>query len=315
VPGRVDAICGALGAAWESCFAVGAVGDGLPAAVTAIHAREYLEYLRTIHGVWHGEFKTDVLPDTFPRRVAARPGLHPHAGAGQFCFDLAAPITAGTWEAAVNSAGVAIAAAEAVLTDADCAYALCRPPGHHAGADYCGGFCYLNNVAIAAQHLLLSGKKKVAILDVDYHHGNGTQDIFYRRSDVLFVSLHADPNAQYPYFWGGADETGEGEGAGYTVNLPLARRSSAATWFAALDVALERIGRFGAEALLVSFGADTHEQDSVGDFQLTFEDFERMGQHLRSLRLPTAFVQEGGYNLETLGACVQRTLGAFSKGV
>jgi acetoin utilization deacetylase AcuC-like enzyme len=306
-PERVGAILAAL--AGHEVVRV-ASSDAVPDAVTAVHGPAYLEYLRTIHGLWHPQFGTDVLPDTFPRRVASGQKLAPHARAGQFCFDLAAPITAGSWQAALDSARVAIAAAEEVR-GGRAAYALCRPPGHHAGADYCGGFCYLNNVAIAAEHLLMRGAKRVAILDVDYHHGNGTQDIFYARRDVSFVSLHADPNRQYPYFWGNAEETGSGEGEGFTVNFPMARRSSVAAWFAALSAAMGRIREYDAEALLVSLGADVHEHDTVGDFQLTYEDFGRLGRELRGMKFPTVFVQEGGYNLEAIGRCVAATLAGF----
>jgi acetoin utilization deacetylase AcuC-like enzyme len=307
VPGRVEAILGALGG--HEVERVGTSAD-LPAAVMAVHSAEYLEYLRTIHRVWHEEFGTDVLPDTFPRRKAARPKLAPHAQAGQFCFDLAAPITAGTWRAAVDSARVAIAAAEAAR-GGGAAFGLCRPPGHHAGADYCGGFCYLNNVAIAAEHLLRQGVERVAILDLDYHHGNGTQDIFYARRDVFFVSIHADPDTQYPYFWGNAEETGEGEGEGFTVNVPLPRGSVSKVWFAALSKAIKRIADYRPEALLVSFGADIHERDTVGDFCVTFSQFEEIGRRLRAMDLPTAFIQEGGYNLEAIGPCVAATLAGF----
>ena len=189
-------------------------------ALRGVHTPDYLDYLQTIHAIWLAEFghegSTQVLPDTFVRRMPGtkRPDK-PSAQAGYYCFDMAAPITAGTFEAVLAGATCAVAAAESLLEESGpkhqrSAYALTRPPGHHAGPDYCGGFCYLNNAAAAAQHLLNRGMKKVAILDVDYHQGNGTQDIFYDRGDVLFVSIHADPNTQYPYFWGHADERGSG---------------------------------------------------------------------------------------------------------
>ena len=195
------------------------------------------------------------------------------------------------------------------------AYALCRPPGHHAGRDYCGGFCYLNNVAIAGEHLRAAGRggmKRVAILDVDYHHGNGTQDIFYARGDVLFVSIHAEPDTQYPYFWGHAEERGAGEGEGFNLNLPLRRGVSEAEWLAALDAAIERVRAFRAEALLVSLGVDTHERDDVGDFQMTLAGFAEMARRLYAAGVPTAFVQEGGYNLEEIGPAVAAVLSTWT---
>jgi acetoin utilization deacetylase AcuC-like enzyme len=285
------------------------------AAIRGVHEAGYLEYLRTIHGIWAAEFGAgNVLPDTFvPRREGMRRPAKPSAQAGYYCFDMAAPITAGTWEAAVGAAACAVSAAQALVDGERAAYALCRPPGHHAGRDYCGGFCYLNNVAIAAEHLRLAGKRRVAILDVDYHHGNGTQDIFYAREDVLFVSIHADPETQYPYFWGRAEERGVGVSEGFTLNLPLRRGASEGEWLAALDVAMERVRAFGADVLLVSLGVDTHERDDVGDFQLTRAGFAEMARRLHALELPTAFVQEGGYNLKEIGPSVAAVLSTFEE--
>ena len=238
--------------------------------------------------------------------------MKPSAQAGYYCFDMAAPITAGTWEAAVASASLAVAAADALL-HGETAYALCRPPGHHAGRDYCGGFCYLNNVAIAAEHLVLHGRKRVAILDIDYHHGNGTQELFYGRSDVLFVSIHAEPDTQYPYFWGYAEERGEGAGMGCNVNLPLARGASEALWLRTLDLAVGHVKGFRPEAVLVSVGGDIYEADGVGDFCVTLAGFAEIGRRLRGLNLPTMFVQEGGYNVSKIGECIVRLIGGFGE--
>jgi len=283
-------------------------------AIRAVHDRGYLDYLRTIHDLWTAEFGAcDVIPDTFVRRVNMKRPTKPSAQAGFYCFDMAAPITAGTWEAAFGSASCAVGAVDAVVRGDVGAYALCRPPGHHAGRDYCGGFCYLNNAAIAAEHLLMRGKKRVAIFDVDYHHGNGTQDIFYSREDVLFVSVHAEPETQYPYFWGYAEERGEGAGEGFNLNLPLARGSGEEVWLGALDTALERIAAFAPDALLVSLGADIYEADGVGDFGVTLEGFGQIGRRMRALRLPTVFVQEGGYNVEKIGDCVGAVLKGFER--
>ena len=292
-------------------------------ALRGVHTADYLAYLQTIHAIWVAEFghegSTQVLPDTFPRRTpgSKRPSK-PSAQAGFYCFDMAAPIVAGTFEAVVAVAACAVAAANSLL-DATlpphqrAAYALCRPPGHHAGPDYCGGFCYLNNAAAAAQHLLLHGHKKVAILDVDYHQGNGTQDIFYERPDVLFVSIHADPNTQYPYFWGHADERGRGEGEGHTRNFPLARGASEDQWLSLFGRATAAVAQWEPTALIVSLGLDTSINDTVGDFQLTTRAFAEIGKSIARMRLPTAFIQEGGYNLEDVGPSLVAVLSAYQE--
>ena len=287
-------------------------------ALRRTHSPDYLHYLQSIHKIWTAEFgNCDVLPDTFPRHRPATPPTKPSAQASYYCFDMAAPITAGTWDAALASATLAVAAADALL-HGETSYALCRPPGHHAGRDYCGGFCYLNNIAIAAEHLLLRGgggggaMKRLAILDLDYHHGNGTQDIFYARPDVLFLSLHADPNTQYPYFWGYPQETGDGPGAGFNINLPLPRGTSETDWLQTLDTALHKIADFHPDALLISVGADISDSDPVGDFRLPLPAFSEIARRLRSLYLPTLFVQEGGYNVTTIGPCISTLLQAFS---
>ena len=190
------------------------------------------------------------------------------------------------------------------------AFALCRPPGHHAGRDYLGGYCHLNNAAIAAEAAIAAGRK-VAILDVDYHHGNGTQDIFWARGDVLFVSLHADPKTDYPFFWGHADETGEGAGEGATLNLPLPQGTDLAAYLPALEQGLARIAGFGADLLVISFGADTWEGDPISRFRLTTADYAVMAGRIAALGLPTLVVMEGGYAVDALGANVMSFLGGL----
>lgn len=180
------------------------------------------------------------------------------------------------------------------------AYALCRPPGHHAFADVAGGFCFINNSAVAAQ-VLRKNAACVAILDVDLHHGNGTQGIFYARSDVLTVSLHADPVRFYPFFWGHADERGEGAGLGYNLNLPLPRKSGDAAFLEALGTAFRRIRAFAPEALVVALGLDAFEGDPFGGLSVTTPGFSRIGEAIAGLGLPTVIVQEGGYLCEALG--------------
>ena len=210
-------------------------------------------------------------------------------------------MVADTWLSAYWSAQSALSATEAVLNGNRAAFALCRPPGHHAGADYFGGYCFLNSAAIAAEAALAAGRRKVAILDIDYHHGNGTQDIFYARGDVLFVSIHADPATDYPFYWGHADETGEGEGEGATLNLPLPRGTRMPQFERALGQALERVAAFGAEMLILSFGADTYAGDPISHFAIETEDFPRIGTRIAALGLPTVIVMEGGYAVGALG--------------
>ena len=204
----------------------------------------------------------------------------------------------------------------AVHSGTPAAFALCRPPGHHAHADMCGGYCFLNNAAIAAQQLLAfniaqPNPPKVAILDVDFHHGNGTQHIFYGRNDVLFVSLHADPDWHYPYFSGAADERGAGDGEGYTLNFPLPPRIADDGYLAVLGQACDNISRFMPDYLVVSLGVDTFEGDPLGDFALSARAFGRIGGQLAQLGLPTLIVMEGGYAVEQLGDNVIAVLGAF----
>ncbi|EQL41595.1 acetylpolyamine aminohydrolase [Pseudomonas aeruginosa VRFPA03] len=185
--------------------------------------------------------------------------------------------------------------------DAQPIFALCRPPGHHAGGDFMGGYCFLNNAAIATQAFLDQGARRVAILDVDYHHGNGTQDIFYRRDDVLFASIHGDPRVEYPYFLGYADERGEGAGEGCNHNYPLAHGSGWDLWSAALDDACVRIAGYAPDALVISLGVDTYKEDPISQFKLDSPDYLRMGERIARLGLPTLFIMEGGYAVEAIG--------------
>jgi acetoin utilization deacetylase AcuC-like enzyme len=205
-----------------------------------------------------------------------------------------------------------LSAAQHVALGARAAFALSRPPGHHAGADFFGGYCFINNAALAAQHLRNTGLARVAVLDVDYHHGNGTQAIFYERPDVFFASLHGDPRTEYPFFLGHADETGAGAGLGANLNLPLPRGTDFARWSQALDVALAAIGRFGAQALVVSLGVDTFAGDPISGFALQSDDYLRMGERLAAVGLPTVLVFEGGYAVDAVGVNVVNVLQGFA---
>jgi acetoin utilization deacetylase AcuC-like enzyme len=286
-------------------------------ALERIHSPRYLDFLARAWGDWVAldpanaqrdalpsvwptrSFRTDVVPDNF----AARMGL--------FSFDAGTPLTSGTWVAAVAGAHCALSAAQQVVQGDRAAFALSRPPGHHAGADFFGGYCFLNNAALAAQHLRDSGVARVAVLDVDYHHGNGTQSIFYDRADVFFASLHGDPRTEYPFFLGHADEIGVGAGLGCNLNIPLARGTGFEVWFAALEQALAAITRFGAQALVVSLGMDTFAGDPISGFTLTSDDYLRVGERLAQAGLPTVLVFEGGYAVAEVGINAVNVLQAF----
>jgi len=228
-----------------------------------------------------------------------------------YCFDAACPITATRWEAIKASADTALTAADVLVGGADAAFALCRPPGHHAGADHYGGYCFLNNAAIAVQKLLDNGAKRVAVLDVDYHHGNGTQQIFYTRDDVLVVNLHGDPDEEYPFMLGYADETGAGAGEGYNVNFPLPHGTGWALYEPALAAGIARIAAYGADAVVVSLGVDTYKDDPISQFKLDHDHYLRIGEAIKALGKPTLFVMEGGYAVAEIGINAVNVLTAF----
>ena len=270
--------------------------------VSAVHTPEYLDFLEHIFERWQRieGASAEVIPNIHP---IARSGSYPASAVGQAGYhmaDTACPISGETWQSALWSAWSAVEAAETVMAGATAAYALCRPPGHHAFADVAGGFCFINNSAVAAQ-VLRKQAARVAILDVDLHHGNGTQGIFYARPDVLTVSLHADPVRFYPFFWGHAAERGEGPGLGYNFNLPLPRKSADATFLEALEVAFQRIRSFAPDALVVALGLDAFQGDPFGGLSVTTPGFSRIGEATAKLQLPTVIVQEGGYLCDELG--------------
>lgn len=280
--------------------------------IAALHSPEYLTFLKTIHNRWKRipDASNEVIPNIHPDRRSAS---YPRSAVGQAGFhqaDTACPISAGTWEAAYWSAQSALSAADAVMAGAGAAYALSRPPGHHAFGDLAGGFCFLNNSAIAAEWLLRHGKRP-AILDVDVHHGNGTQGIFYNRADVLTVSLHADPIRFYPFFWGHDHERGAGDGLGYNLNLTLARGTGDDDYLNALAAALERIALFGADVIVVALGLDAHENDPLKGLAVTTLGFARIAAAITKIGIPQVLVQEGGY----LSADLGNNLGAFLGGL
>jgi len=283
------------------------------APILRVHSAEFVGFLRTAWHRWTADGRDwDALPLNWlgPNMRRIRPESL-DGQLGYYSFDAGTPITSGTWTAAYWSVQCALSGAAALSGGRRAAFSLCRPPGHHAGRDFYGGYCFLNNAAVAAQALIDSGAERVAVLDVDYHHGNGTQEIFWERGDVLVVSLHADPREEYPYFSGYADETGAGAGEGTNLNIPLPVGTDWRSYAAALATALGRIRSFKAEALVVSLGADTFIADPISRFRLQTDDFRRMGDIIAGAGLPTLFCMEGGYAVDALGINVANVLSGF----
>ena len=282
--------------------------------VLRVHSAAYVSFLERAWAEWAALGRThDALPMTWPVRGMnhSREPTGIDAKLGFYSFDAGAPITATSWQAIRSSANVALLGVELVHTGAQAAFSLCRPPGHHAAADFMGGYCYLNNAAIAAQRFRDLGAARVAILDVDYHHGNGTQAIFYHRSDVLVANLHGDPRVEYPYFLGYADEIGIGPGEGFNLNYPLPHGTAFPAWFAALEEACAKIAKYAPKVLVVSLGVDTFKNDPISQFKLESPDYLRVGERIAKLGLPTLFVMEGGYAVEEVGINAVNVLEGF----
>ena len=278
-----------------------------------VHDRDYVEFLRSAHPDWRAAGRSgDAIGYTWPVVRRRRLKLDRiDARLGRYSYDAATPIAEGTWEASYWSAQTALTALAAILDgEMRSSFALCRPPGHHSGRDYCGGYCYLNNAAIAAEQARRSGRR-VAILDIDYHHGNGTQDIFYEDPDVLFVSIHADPATDYPFFWGHAEERGEGAGAGKTLNLPLPQGTDIEAYGMALEEALGAVRAHKADLLVLSYGADTFEEDPISHFRLRRSDYRTIAGRIAALDLPVLIVMEGGYAIDALALNVGELLSGF----
>lgn len=288
-------------------------------ALMRVHAPRYVEFLRGAWDEWASlapdNHLRDALPSVWPVRCHRSDVLPENFAArmGLFSFDAGTPLTAGTWRAARTGAWCALSAVGKVLSGDRAAFALTRPPGHHAGHDFFGGYCFINNAAIAAQAFRDGGAGRVAVLDIDYHHGNGTQAIFYDRADVFFASVHGDPRTEYPFYLGYADECGEGAGWGFNLNLPLGRGSDFFAWREALLCALRGIASFGAEALVVSLGVDTFEGDPISGFRLRSDDYLRIGALLASMGLPTVFIFEGGYAVAEIGVNTANVLQGFEQ--
>ncbi len=323
VPARLDYVLTQLQQRALGAVQTPVVDDtALDAALASVHSLPYLHFLSTAWSDWlaldASNAQRDALPSVWPlpNRHGFRADAPPAnfaARLGQYAFDSGTPLTAGSWAAARAGAACALASALAVQAGARAAFALTRPPGHHAGADYMGGYCFVNNAAVATQALRAGGFSKVAVLDVDYHHGNGTQSIFYERADVFTASIHGDPHTEYPFFLGHADERGAGAGQGYNLNLPLPRGTGFATWRAALECAMQAVARFGANALVVPLGVDTFEGDPISGFKLQSAHYLEVGAMLADLRLPTVFTFEGGYAVDEVGVNVVNVLEGFAR--
>lgn len=312
MPSRVDHILGALS---RDGHAIQAPRDHDDAILEGVHDPAYLAFLRGAWTEWRAEGREGfMLAGAFPARGLRRDivpaGLH--ARLGYYSFDAGSPIVAGTWQAARAAAHCALTAADLVAAGERSAYALCRPPGHHAGRSTMGGYCFLNNAALAAQRLRDAGFARVAILDVDYHHGNGTQEIFWERGDVPFASIHGDPNTEYPFYLGHADERGAGAGEGCNHNFPLPRGTTWPEYEATLARALEALAAHAPDALVVSLGVDVFEGDPISQFKLAAGDFRPLGARTAALGLPTVLVQEGGYAVAEIGENVASVLATFA---
>lgn len=308
-PARIDAL---LAAVRRIGGPILLAPDAGLAPIAAVHPQRYLTFLQTIYDRWtriEGA-SPEVIPNIHP---ANRTDGYPKSAVGQAGFhmtDTSCPISRQTWAAAYASAQSAIHAADLVLRGESAAYALCRPPGHHAFAELAGGFCYLNNSGIAAQRLTDAGRR-VAILDVDLHHGNGTQGMFYARGDVLTDSIHAHPERFYPFFWGYAEETGFGEGLGANLNLPLPRGTGDDGVMLSLSQAIEKVQDWGADTLVLALGLDAFAGDPFAGLGVTTAGFARIGRAVADMRLPTVIVQEGGYLCPELGDNLEAVLRAW----
>ena len=286
--------------------------------LAGVHSPRYVQFLKTLWQRWQDEVVPEMgEPDsgvianvwpnqrvraTYPRSVIGQVGFHMH--------DQVAPVREKTFEIALRSASTAWCAADEVLNGASECYALCRPSGHHTGWENCGGSSYLNNAGVAAQHLL-SKFKRVLLVDIDVHHGNGTQDIFYFRNDVFFISLHRDTIDYHPFFWGHDHERGEGSGLGCNLNVPIKAHSGDDVFAAALDGALNTAADFNAEALVISAGYDAYEHDPSNGLKVTLNGFANAGKRFARLGLPTVIVQEGGYAVDEQGQCLKAFLNGF----
>ena len=315
MPARADAL---LGAARDAGHELADSRSFGLAPVRAVHDADYLDFLESAWREWCAlpDHAAEVIPNVHPgRNMSGRPRAIV-GRAGFYQADCACPIGPGTWEGIRASADCALSAASEVMDSSatDYAYALCRPPGHHAYADMAGGFCFLNNTAIAAQYCRDHGAARVAVVDVDVHHGNGTQGIFYKRGDVMTVSLHGDPAEFYPFFAGYREEVGEGDGHGCNVNVPLAGGTGDDAFMGHLHEALAKVREFEPAVLVVALGLDASEHDPLAFLKITTDGFRRIGEAIAAMGMATVLVQEGGYLSEHLGGNLAAALAGFEAG-
>ncbi len=316
IPARAEALL-------EGCRSLGldivAAPTAERTAMLSVHTPDYLDFLADGHAVWAAQSDAgpEIVANIHPSPEMIRNGARRPEGiagqAGWYMSDAACPIGKDSWPAIEAAAGCALAAAEEAAAGRS-AYALARPPGHHAYPARAGGHCYVNNASLAAERLRASGAARVAILDIDSHHGNGTQGIFWERGDVLFVSVHGDPDGYYPWFTGRAGERGKDAGAGCNLNLPLALGTGDPGWLEAVTQGVNAARDFGAEALVVSLGFDASKDEPLSALSVTADGFSRAGEAIGAVRLPTAIVQEGGYNVDVLGRLLERFIGGFGAG-
>jgi acetoin utilization deacetylase AcuC-like enzyme len=287
------------------------------AAAKRVHRGDYINFLPTVWPAWEATGRSgSAIPFAWPTR-GLRGDVVPKtidAQLGFYSFDGGAPFVKGTWEAIKSSCDVALTAAALVNNGERSAFALCRPPGHHAGDAFMGGYCYINNAGVVAQWFRDRGAARVSILDIDYHHGNGTQQIFYPRADVQVLNLHGDPMVEYPYFLGHADEKGAGEGEGFNVNYPMPFGTTFEQWSAALEDACSNLAAYRPDVIVVSLGVDTFEKDPISQFKLKSADYPKIGRRIAKLGLPTLFVMEGGYAVEEIGINAVGVLTGFEEG-
>ncbi|NNC99172.1 MAG: histone deacetylase family protein, partial [Gammaproteobacteria bacterium] len=282
-------------------------------SICRIHDPAFIEFLQSCWVDWQAVgFKGEAIPTIIPARgMQQRIPQHIEGKLGYYALAIETSISEGTWPAAMASANVALTAQSIIQNGHESAFALCRPPGHHATGDQFGGYCFINNAAVCAQAFLDHGANRVAILDVDFHHGNGTQSIFYDRSDVLFASLHGDPLQAFPHFLGYNDERGAGKGEGFNHNYPMMPNTAYDHWSEALQDACKKIRNYAPDALVVSLGVDTFEYDPISFFKLTSDDFKRYGAVIAALKMPTLFIMEGGYAVEEIGINTVNVLAGF----
>jgi acetoin utilization deacetylase AcuC-like enzyme len=281
--------------------------------IRRVHSAEFVEFLQTAYDKWTKTYgDSDALPTCWPCRTLRQIVPEDIGGRlGYYSFDAGTPITSGTWQAVYSAANVALTGAELINEGQKAVFSVCRPPGHHASTDMYGGYCFFNNAAIAAQSLLDTGAQRVAILDVDYHHGNGTQAIFYEREDVMYLSLHAHPDQEYPYYLGYADETGEKEGQGANHNFPMYWGTQWTVYRESLEKAVAHMQNYSADVVLISLGVDTFEKDPISKFKLKSENFSEIGSMIAGLKRPTLFIMEGGYAVDDIGVNVMNVLCGF----